>query len=56
LLSTSEPGCQPLELYNPVIQAEVFRDTIPWIVVRVGKQPPPVAASGASSELSPEQC
>ncbi len=40
-----EPGCAPLELYNPIIQTEVFRDTIPWIVVRVGRQAPLIAAS-----------
>jgi hypothetical protein len=40
-----EPGCAPPELYNPIIQTEVFRDTVPWIVVRVGRQAPLVAAS-----------
>jgi hypothetical protein len=39
-----EPGCAPLELYNPIIQTEVFRDTVPWIVVRVGRQAPLVGA------------
>jgi len=32
-----EPGCDPLELFNPVLQGQVFRDAVPWIVIRVGK-------------------
>jgi hypothetical protein len=35
-----EPGYEPLELFNPVTHAQVFKDSIPWIVVRVGKQAP----------------
>ena len=31
-----EPGCDPLELFNPVTHERVFKDSIPWIVVRVG--------------------
>jgi hypothetical protein len=34
------PGCDPSELFNPVTHAQVFKDSIPWIVVRVGKQAP----------------
>jgi hypothetical protein len=30
-----EPGCEPLELFNPVITTRVFEDSIPWIVIRV---------------------
>jgi hypothetical protein len=33
-----EPGCAPLNLFNPVTHERVFKDSIPWIVVRVGKQ------------------
>jgi hypothetical protein len=33
-----EPGCQPLDLKNPVMETRVFKDSTPWIVVRVGKQ------------------
>jgi hypothetical protein len=33
-----EPGCDPLELFNPVIQTQVFKDSVPWIVIRVGTQ------------------
>jgi hypothetical protein len=40
-----EPGCEPLDLYNQVAQTEVFRDTVPWIVVRIGKLAPLFAAS-----------
>jgi hypothetical protein len=29
-----EPKCEPLDWHN-VVQKEVFRDTIPWIVIRV---------------------
>jgi hypothetical protein len=36
-----EPGCEPLELYNLVFREQVFRDSVPWIVIRVGKQAPP---------------
>jgi hypothetical protein len=32
-----EPGCEPLELYNPVIHTRVFKEKIPWLVIRVGK-------------------
>jgi hypothetical protein len=40
-----EPGCAPLELCNPVIQTEVLRDAVPWIVVRVVKHARPVAGA-----------
>jgi hypothetical protein len=33
-----EPGCDPLDLLNPIIQTAVFRDVVPWIVIRIGKQ------------------
>jgi hypothetical protein len=35
-----EPGCEPMDLFNPVTQERVFKDSIPWIVVRVGKKAP----------------
>jgi hypothetical protein len=35
-----EPGCQPLELSNPVILTRVLKHSIPWIVIRVGTQAP----------------
>jgi hypothetical protein len=35
-----EPGCDPIDLFNPVTNAQVFKDAIPWIVVRVGKHAP----------------
>ena len=35
-----EPGCDPLDLFNPVTHERAFKDSIPWIVVRVGKQAP----------------
>jgi hypothetical protein len=39
-----EPGCEPLELFNPVITTRVFEDSIPWIVIRVvGKKGSPVS-------------
>jgi hypothetical protein len=28
------PNCEPLDLLN-VVQKEIFRDTVPWIVIRV---------------------
>jgi hypothetical protein len=31
-----EPGCKPLELFNPVSHTRVFKESTPWIVVRVG--------------------
>jgi hypothetical protein len=31
-----EPGCQPLDLLRPVVATRVFKDSTPWIVVRVG--------------------
>jgi hypothetical protein len=33
-----EPDCAPLELYNPVIQTQVFKEAVPWLVIRVGSQ------------------
>ena len=39
-----EPGCEPLELFNPVIQTHVFRDTVPWIVIQSGQAARPGAA------------
>jgi hypothetical protein len=35
-----EPGCDPIDLYNPVILTQVFKDSTPWIVIRVGRQAP----------------
>jgi len=29
-----EPNCEPLDWLN-VVQKEVFRDTVPWVVIRV---------------------
>jgi hypothetical protein len=29
-----EPGCEPITWWN-VVQQEVFRDTVPWVVIRV---------------------
>src|SRR5262249_52514831 len=31
-----EPGCKPLDLFNPVAHTRVFKDSTPWIVIRVG--------------------
>jgi hypothetical protein len=36
-----EPGCDPLDLYNPVVITQVFKDKVPWIVIRVGRQASP---------------
>jgi hypothetical protein len=30
-----EPGCEPLSWPKVVVQREVFRDTVPWIVIRI---------------------
>jgi hypothetical protein len=30
-----EPGCEPMSFFNPIIRQEVFRDTLPWIVIRI---------------------
>lgn len=30
-----EPGCEPLSVPNTIIQQEVFRDILPWIVIRI---------------------
>jgi hypothetical protein len=35
-----EPGCAPLDLLGPITHEWAFKDSVPWIVVRVGKQPP----------------
>jgi hypothetical protein len=34
-----EPGCTPMQLLGDIIQQQEFRDVIPWIVIRVGRQP-----------------
>jgi hypothetical protein len=36
-----EPGSELIDLLNPVIQEQVFRDAVPWIVIRVGRLAPP---------------
>jgi hypothetical protein len=36
-----EPDCDPLELYNPVILTKTFKDSVPWLVIRVGTQARP---------------
>lgn len=33
-----EPGLDPIDLFNPVIQTKVLRDSVPWIVIRIGQQ------------------
>jgi hypothetical protein len=30
-----EPGCEPLEWPVPVVQQQVFRDVVPWVVIRI---------------------
>jgi len=30
-----EPGCEPMSFFNPIIRQEVFRDILPWIVIRI---------------------
>jgi hypothetical protein len=30
-----EPGCEPLTVPNTIVQEGVFRDTVPWIVIRI---------------------
>jgi hypothetical protein len=40
-----EPDCEPLELYNPVILTREFMEWVRWIVIRVGTQARPAAAS-----------
>jgi hypothetical protein len=43
-----EPGRDPLELYNPAIKTEVFKDSVPWIVIRVRKNATPSDWSGSA--------
>ena len=31
-----EPGCEPMSVFAPIVQQEIFRDTTPWIVIRIG--------------------
>jgi hypothetical protein len=39
-----EPGCDPLmELYNPVVLTQVFKGSVPWIVIRVGTHARPAS-------------
>lgn len=42
-----EPGCSLLDLFNPVSQTQVFKETVPWIVIRIGDGPPNVSSSRA---------
>ena len=30
-----EPGCAPMSVPNTIVQQKVFRDTLPWIVIRI---------------------
>ena len=30
-----EPGCEPMSLSQSVVQQGVFRDAVPWVVIRV---------------------
>jgi hypothetical protein len=30
-----EPGCVPMSVLNTIVRQEVFRDTLPWIVIRI---------------------
>jgi hypothetical protein len=30
-----QPNFEPMSLYNPVVRQEVFRDIVPWIVIRI---------------------
>lgn len=30
-----EPGCEPIPEISPIVQREVFRDTVPWIVITI---------------------
>jgi len=31
-----EPGCEPLSWFTHVVRQEVFRDFVPWLVIRIG--------------------
>jgi hypothetical protein len=42
-----EPGCEPLDLFNPVTQTQAFKETVPWIVIRVGTQADPIATTAS---------
>jgi hypothetical protein len=46
-----QPGFEPLNLFNPIIQEQIFRDTVPWVVIRVGKQAPLGGRVDAASRL-----
>ena len=30
-----EPGCEPLKWFSPVVQQKIFRDVVPWVVIRI---------------------
>ena len=32
-----EPGHEPLTWFEPIVQSKVFRDLVPWVVIRVVK-------------------
>jgi hypothetical protein len=40
-----EPGCEPMPLFSNVVQQEVFRDAVPWVVIRVCSDGAPQPAS-----------
>jgi hypothetical protein len=37
------PRCEPMPLFQPVVQQSIFRDTVPWIVIRVASNSHPPA-------------
>jgi hypothetical protein len=48
------PGSDPINLFNPVLFAEVFKEAEPWLVIRVGTHaPPPEAPLPAGDKNTP---
>lgn len=40
LVDLVEPGCEPTTPFMHIVQQEVFRDFVPWVVVRIGVDEP----------------
>ncbi len=34
-----EPDCEPMDCFNEVVQQQVFRDVVPWVVIRICSRP-----------------
>jgi hypothetical protein len=47
-----EPDCDPISWPGEIVREEIFKDAVPWIVIRVFKKPLPISSATTSRTMS----